>query len=119
MRRGVEFESAPAEALHGLLVEDQVAAEGGGDAVGGDVVVGGSDASGREDIRIGGPALVHRGDDGVLVIPQHAGFHQRDSLFGQLGAQELKVGVLGLAGQYFVADDEYARGCGLGVHFCV
>jgi hypothetical protein len=68
--------------------------------------VGRADAAGGEDIIVARPQSVDGGDDLGLVVGDDARFLQADAgqiqLFGQIG----QIGVLGAAGQDFVADDE-------------
>src|SRR5262249_44991163 len=85
-----------------------------GDTVGGNVVVGRTDAAGGEDVVEPGAHLVHGIDDGLLDVGDNPYFHQPDSQLVQFQRQELQVGVLGAAAQDLVADDQQAGGDGFG-----
>ena len=93
----------------GVIVDSH--AEGLGDGIGGDVVMGRTDAAGGENIGVAGAQGVQRRDDLVLDIAHHAGFLQIDAQRAQETGDGIGIGVLGATGQDFVADDEDG-GCG-------
>ena len=72
-------------------------AEGLGDAVGGNVVMGRPDAAGGEDIGVAMPQRIQRGDDVGLVVGDDPDFLEVDADIGQVFGDETDVLVLGPA----------------------
>ena len=85
-------------------------AEGLGDGVGGDVVVGRADAAGGEDVGVAGAERVDRRDDLRLDIGHDPDFAEVDADVGQVLGDVADVLVLGPPGQNLVADDEDGGG---------
>src|SRR5688572_21029758 len=100
----------------GLLVDADLDPESLGDGVGGDVVMGGADAAGGDDVIELHPALVDRVDDRVFDIGNDASLAQPHADLVQVHRQERQIGVLGAAGQDFVADHDQAGGNFFGGH---
>ena len=94
----------------GALVDIDRHAEGLGDRVGGDVVVGRADAAGGEDVGVAGAERVHRRDDLGLDVGHHAHLAEVDADIGQVLGDVADVLVLGAPGQDLVADDEDGGG---------
>ena len=92
----------------GMLVK--LDAEGRGDAVGGDVVMGRADAAGGQHIVVAGAKGVQRVDDLGLDVADHPRLGQVDPVGGEVFGDVVQVGVLGAAGQDLVADDVASRG---------
>ncbi len=90
--------------------------EGGGDALAGDVVVSRADAAGGEHVGELLPDLVHRRDDRFGDVGDDADLAQGDPEIAQFGGEKADVGVLGAAGEDFVADDQHAGGGVVGWH---
>ena len=91
-------------------------AEGLGDGVGGDVVVGRPDAAGGEDVGVARAQRVERRDDLGLDVGHDARLAQIDADIGQILRDIADVAVLGPSRQDFVADDQDRRGDDLVVH---
>jgi len=81
-----------------------------GHRIGGDVVMGGSDAAGGENEIIARPERVQGRHDLAFVIPHHPHFLKVDAEAGELAGDIIAVGVLGAARQDFVADHQHRRG---------
>ncbi len=79
-------------------------------AVGGDVVMGRSDAPRGEDVGVAFAQRVQRLDNNVLVVGHDAHFLQVDADIGQILGDEADVLVLGAPGQDFVADHKDSGG---------
>src|SRR5260370_18732860 len=99
------FEKAPRFGVH-----DQRHAKGVADALGGDVVMGGADPTGRKDIIEAMPHLVDRGYDNVVVVRYDPGFAQPDAGFVEPLCKKSQVVILGAAGAVSVPDDQDAGG---------
>ncbi len=84
-------------------------AEGLGDAVGGDVVVGGADAAGGEDIVVAGAQVIDGGDDLLGDVAHHASFAEVDPVRPHELGDGVEVHVLGAARENLVADDQRRR----------
>jgi len=85
-------------------------AEGLGDAVGRDVVMGRSYAARREHVVVAMAQSVHRRNDVLFVIGNNPHLFQADADSGQMAGDGADVLVLGPAGQDLVADHQNARG---------
>ena len=81
-----------------------------GDALGGDVVVGRTDAAGGEHVGVAGAQRVERGDDLRLLVGDDAHLVQVDADAGQVFGDVADVLVLGPAGQDLVADHQQRGG---------
>src|SRR5260370_7565107 len=97
------FEKAPRFGVH-----EQAPAKGVGHALGGDVVMGGADPTGRKDIIEAMPHLVDRGYDNVVVVRYDPAFAQPDAGFVEPLCKKSHVRILGAAGQDLVPDHEDA-----------
>jgi hypothetical protein len=75
-----------------------------GYAVGGDVVVGGPDAAGGEDVGVAVAQRVERIDDRRLFVAEHADLLEVDADGGQILRNIADVPVLGAAGQDLATD---------------
>jgi hypothetical protein len=89
----------------GLGVDHDTHAEGLGDCVGGDVVMGGPDAARSEDISEPRAELVHRGDDLGLQIGHDPHLAQGDANSRQIAGDVENIFVLGAPRQDLLADD--------------
>src|SRR5581483_1909412 len=78
-----------------------------GNAVGGDVVVGRTDAPGGEDVGVTAAQRIHGLDDGRFIVGDDADFLQVDADAGQVAGQIADVLVFGASGENFVADDDH------------
>ena len=87
-------------------------AEGLGDGVGGDVVMGRPDAAGREDVVVARAQRVQRRDDLLLDIRNDARLADFDADLREIFGDIADVAVLGAAGEDFVADHENGGGDG-------
>ena len=86
--------------------------EGARDAFGSDVVMSRADAAGREYVGVFGAAFVDVVHDRRCFVAHDASFLELDAELRELETEELQVGILSLAGQYLVADDQNAGGNG-------
>ena len=93
----------------GLGMDDDRHAERVGDGVDRDVVMGGADAAGGEQIIVLGPQRVHRRGDPLDHVRHHPHLVQPDALQVQPAGDLGDVPVLGAAGEDLVADDQQAR----------
>ena len=80
------------------------------DRVGGDVVVSGADASGRNHIIVAPPKGVESHDDVVLDIGDHPRFPNVDADFRQIFGDIAEVAVLGPPRENLVADHQDGGG---------
>ena len=87
-------------------------AERARDRVGGDVVVGRPDASGRDHVVVTRSQRVERRDDLVLDVGDDARLPNVDADLRQIFGDIAEVAVLGAAGEDFVADHEHGGGYG-------
>ena len=94
----------------GVIVDAD--SEGVRHAVRGDVVVGGSDAAGGEDVVVARAQCIERGGDVLGVVRHHPCLLQPDPHLAEPLAQEGEVLVLGAPGEDLVADDERGGGNG-------
>ena len=85
-------------------------AEGLGDAVGGDVVMGRADAAGGEHIGVARAQGVERGDDLRLLVGNDAHLLEVDADIGEVLGDVADVLVLGPAGEDLVADHQKRGG---------
>ena len=81
-----------------------------GDALGGDVVMGGADATGGQDVVEGRSRLIDGVDDDLLDIRNHACFAHAHTAFTEYRGDVVQISVLGATGQDLVADDQHAGG---------
>ena len=88
-------------------------AERFGHGIGGDVIVGRSNAAGCEDVGINRSDGIERRHDAVLLVGDNADFLEIDADFGQKGGDVAGVTVAGAAGKNLVADDQDGGGGGL------
>ena len=100
----------------GFLVDADLHAEGLGDRIGGDVVMGRPDAPGGDHVIEPGAAVVDRGDDGVLDVRYDPCLAQAHAELVQADGEKRQIGVLGAAGQDFIADHDQAGGDFCGGH---
>src|SRR6185295_4022041 len=77
-----------------------------GDRIGGDIVVGGPDAAGGEDVVVSAAEGVHRRYDLVLHVRHDAHFAKIDPDGGKALGEVADVLVLGAAGEDLIADDQ-------------
>jgi hypothetical protein len=90
-------------------------AESLGHRVGGDVVMGGADAAGGEDEIMAAAQRVQPLDDLVFVVGNDPDFLEIDAQSHQEAGNGVGIGILGAAGEDFVADHQH-RG---GLHACL
>ena len=91
---------------HGLGVFKGLGAEGLGDGVGGDVVVGRANPAGGKDVvNLRGQGL-YRVDNGLLNVGNDTGLDHLNADFTQPTGEEGQVGVLCPTAENFVADDD-------------
>ena len=81
-----------------------------GDAFGGDVVMGRTDAAGGEHIGVARAQRVERGDDLALLVADDAHFRQVDAERGQVFGDVADVLVLGPPGEDLVPDHQQGGG---------
>ncbi len=84
-------------------------AEGAGNGIGGDVVVGRTDAAGGEDVGVARAQRIDRGDDLVLLVGDDAHLLQVDADRRHDVGEVADVAVLGAARQDLVADHDHRR----------
>jgi len=96
----------------GALVDADRDAEGFGDRIRRDVVVGRADAAGGEDVGIARAQRVHRRDDLLLLVRDDADLAEIDADIRQVLGDVADVLVLGSSGEDLVADDEEGGGDG-------
>ena len=84
-------------------------AEGRRHRVGGDVVVGGPDPAGGDDIVVAGAQGVQGVDDLVLDVGHGTRLAQVHPVHAQIPGNVPQIGVLGAAGQDLVTDDQHRR----------
>ena len=114
LARGGELDAATgievAEEFHRRRIVVAGQAEGLGDGVGGDVVMGRADAAGGEDIGVAGPQRVDRLDDRRLVVADDADLLQVDADGGDDGGEMTGILLADTAGQDLVANDQRGGG---------
>ncbi len=94
----------------GIRVHHHLAAQRGGNGIHGDVIMGGADAAGGEQIIIAHSQRVHRFRNSSHVIGHHPHFLQADALHAQPFRQIGQVRILGAARQDFIADHQQGGG---------
>lgn len=85
-------------------------AERCGNAVGGDIVVGGADSAGGKQIINPATHLVHRRNDSAMVVRHDANLDQPDAHPGHHAGQMVAIGLAGPARKDFIADHQHCGG---------
>ncbi len=107
---GIEL-NAPAGAHHGDNVRmlDQLDPEGGGDGIGGNVIMGGAYTAGGDHIVVAGAQGIEGCDNVFHDIGDGARLSKVDPVDAQIAGNVAQVGILGAARQNLIADDQH--GC--------
>jgi len=91
----------------GIIAHIYRGAKGCGHRIGGDIVMGRANAAGGEQMRVPPGQILHRRNDRAGVIGHHAHFEQINAVRCQFPRQVVRVGILGAAGKYFIADHQH------------
>ena len=106
----------PRQKIARVVADMKRKAEGGGNRIGGDVVMGRPDPARGEDVVIARPKRVQRSHDGILHVRHDPRLFQVDTLGRKLPRKVMHVRVAGAARKDLVPDDENGcRGVGHGV----
>ena len=94
----------------GVVADVDGAAKGGGDAIGGDVVMRGAYAARGEEMVEPGAERPDRRGDGGGIVGDHAHFLEVDAVLGQRPRKVMHVGVTGAPREDFIPDDKHGGG---------